>query len=71
MLSNENDINAKKKFINKYINILETKDKYELIKLLSFYNIKFNQISNGVYIEYTKLNNSVIDIIYNFINTHI
>ena len=67
----DNHISIKKKFINKYINILEIKDKYELIKLLSFYNIKFNQISNGVYIEYAKLNNSVIDIIYDFINTHI
>ena len=64
----EESIEIKKKFINKYINILETKHKYELVKLLSFYNIKFNQISNGVYIEYSKINYSIIDIIYNFIS---
>jgi hypothetical protein len=67
----EDSVDIKKKFINKYVNILDIKHKYELVKLLSFYNIKFNQISNGVYIEYTKINDVVIDIIYNFINTHI
>lgn len=61
----------KKKYINKYINILEVNHKYELVKLLLFYNIKFNQTSNGVYIEYLKLNEAIIDIIYNFINTHV
>ena len=67
----EESLGIKKKFINKYINILDIKHKYELVKLLSFYNIKFNQISNGVYIEYSKINYSIIDIIFNFVNTHI
>ena len=65
------NISLKKKYINKYINILEINHKYDLVKLLLFQNIKFAQTCNGVYTEYNKLSNEIIDIIYNFINTHI
>lgn len=67
----DNNIITKKKYINKYINILEIKQKYNLVKLLLFQNVKFIQTSNGVYVEYNKLSNEIIDIIYNFIITHI
>jgi hypothetical protein len=67
----ESNLLSKKKYINKYINILEIKNKYNLVKLLLFQNIKFIQTSNGVYVEYTKLSDEIIDMIYNFIITHI
>ena len=64
-------LSIKKIFINKYINVLDVKDKYELVKILLIYNIKFTQTTNGVYTEYTKMNDKIVEIIYNFINTHI
>ena len=61
----------KKKYINKYINLLEIKHKYDLVKLLLFQNINFVQTSNGIYVDYTKLSNEIMEIMYNFIVTHI
>lgn len=66
-----NNITSKKKYIDKYINILDIKNKYDLVKLLLFQNVKFIQTSNGIYVEYNKLSDDIIDIIYNFIVTHI
>ena len=65
------NIASKKKYIDKYINILDIKNKYDLVKLLLFQNIKFMQTSNGIYVEYNKLSDEIIDIVYNFISTHI
>ena len=66
-----NNITSKKKYIDKYINILDIKNKYDLVKLLLFQNVKFIQTSNGIYVEYNLLADDIIDIIYNFIVTHI
>lgn len=66
-----NNILSKKKYIDKYINILEIKQRYDLVKLLLYQNVKFMQTSNGVYVEYNKLSYEIIDIIYNYIVTHI
>ena len=65
------NIVSKKKYIDKYINILDIKNKYDLVKLLLFQNVKFMQTSNGIYVEYIKLSDEIIDIVYNFIVTHI
>ena len=65
------NIVSKKKYIYKYINILDIKNKYDLVKLLLFQNVKFMQTSNGIYVEYIKLSDEIIDIVYNFIVTHI
>jgi hypothetical protein len=66
-----NNITSKKKYIDKYINILDIKNKYDLVKLLLFQNVKFIQTSNGIYVEYNLLADDIIDIVYNFIVTHI
>jgi hypothetical protein len=61
----------KKKYIKKYINILEISSKYELCKKLTFYNLNFESSNNGVYLLFSDLNDTIINIIYDYIKNKI
>lgn len=55
-------------FISKNINIIDKEKKEYICKILLAYGINLYQNNNGVYCNYSDLNEVIIDIIYDYLN---
>ena len=56
------------KNIKNIINKLENYQLIEIIKIIDKYNFNYTQNNNGIFIDMTKLDNTILDEIYKYLN---
>ena len=56
------------KKIKNIINKLENYQLIEIIKIIDKYNFKYTQNNNGIFLDMTKLDNTILDEIYKYLN---